>query len=67
MFNLQDPKNPELKKRILDQELTSEQVFSGDSKILASSALRKAREQTFERSVLGARSDYESMRVIETF
>jgi hypothetical protein len=24
LFNLQDPKNPELKKRILDQELTVE-------------------------------------------
>jgi hypothetical protein len=47
--------------------LTPSEVISGDSKLLASSALRQAREQAVERAVLGARSDYESMIAMEGF
>jgi hypothetical protein len=51
----------------LEQELTPSEVISGDSKVLASSALRQAREQALERAVMGARSDYESMIAMEGF
>ena len=67
VFNLTDPKNQELKKRILLQELTPRQVITSDARKLASKEQLKEIEETVQQAVLGARSDYMAMRVMEGF
>ena len=67
VFNLTDPKNSELKERILRQELTPRELLTTDTRKLASKEMQKLREENCQKAVEGARSDYMSMRVMEDF
>ena len=65
LFNLSDPKNPDLKQRILDQELTARQVLTTDIRKLASKEMLKEREESDRRSLSGCRNDWEVERTLQ--
>ena len=45
LFNMSDPRNPDLKQRILNQELSVREVVLADSSKLASKELLQEREE----------------------
>lgn len=58
--NLRDPKNPELKNRLIDREITPIQVATKDATILASRSLQEERERITRLAVESCRTDYEN-------
>lgn len=60
LFNLSDPRNPDLKQRILSQELSARDVVMADSSKLASKELIQEREEARHKIMQGARTDLEN-------
>ena len=58
LFNLKDAKNPQLRQRILEQELTPAYLAKCDIKDLASEAILKERNKTQEDNLNARRSDW---------
>ena len=63
--NLRDPKNPDLKKRLINGELTPQQVATLDSTALASKAKQAERERMDRIEAESRRNDYENQMAKE--
>lgn len=59
IFNLSDTKNPELRFKILNQELRPLEVISTDVKRLASDMIKEKRETSLNNSLSMRRSDWD--------
>ena len=60
LSNLRDPKNPELRTRLIDGVITPMQVATMDATILASQSLKEERERMARLAVESSRTDYEN-------
>ena len=60
LSNLRDPKNPELRTRLIDGEITPVQVATMDATVLASRSLQEERERIARFAVESSRTDYEN-------
>jgi transcription elongation factor S-II len=60
LSNLRDPKNPELRARLIDGVITPVQVATMDATILASQSLKEERERMARLAVESSRTDYEN-------
>ncbi len=58
--NLRDPKNPELKSRLIDGEITPVQVATMDATVMASRSLKEERDRMARMAVESSRTDYEN-------
>lgn len=58
--NLRDPKNPELRSRLLNGEITPVQIATMDATIMASRSLQEVREQFTRNAVESSRTDLEN-------
>ena len=66
VFNLTDPKNRELRARLLLQELTPKQLITTDVRKLASNEMQKERQESVARGLWSARNDWEVVHTKET-
>ena len=59
VFNMKDPKNPKLKVRILESDLTPLEVVTMDAKDMASDKMKKEREETQKQNLDARRTDWD--------
>jgi len=65
LFNLSNAKNPELRIRILNQELQAEQVVAANPAVLASQEMINQREESLQRSLSMKRNDWDTQQTID--
>lgn len=58
IFNLKDPNNPDLRKRVLTQWLDPAALVEVDSKLLASNSKIEAREKSQKDNLQSRRTDW---------
>ncbi|CDW89722.1 transcription elongation [Stylonychia lemnae] len=65
LFNLNDPKNFELRYKILNQDLTATQLVVTDIKKLASEYMKQLREESLHRTLSMKRTDWEKQQTLD--
>lgn len=59
IFNLNDPKNTELKERLFNQDLTAHEILTMDPKNFANHVIKKQREEALQNSLSMRRNDWD--------
>ncbi len=65
IFNLKDPKNPDLRFKLICSELKAEAIVAKDSKELASDLKKAERDKTQQDNLNARRTDYNMERLKE--
>jgi hypothetical protein len=63
IFNLQDPKNPNARRALLDKEVTPEDFLQRDVRKFASDEKKIERQQAEKVNLYNCRSDWETVQV----